>query len=103
MIQCHECECFRHIAAECANTIKKTNKSFVARWSDSDSESSKAKEDVSFNHAGHIKPYYFRYLADLRLNKIEKFVFAKPVTPIRREWRVKKQVMCFVAYSLLAM
>ena len=47
-IQCHECEGFGNIAAECANTVKKNNKSFVTSWSDSDSESSKAEEDVSF-------------------------------------------------------
>lgn len=45
-IQCRECEGFRHIQAECANTLKKNKKSHVVSWSDDDSDSSK-KEDES--------------------------------------------------------
>ena len=36
-IQCRECERFVHNQAECANTLKK-NKSYVANWSDEDSD-----------------------------------------------------------------
>ena len=44
-IQCRECEGFGHIQAECANTLKKKNKSLNATWSDGDSDGS--REDDS--------------------------------------------------------
>ena len=37
-IQCRECEGFGHIQAECANTLKKKNKSMNSTWSDGDSD-----------------------------------------------------------------
>ena len=40
-IQCRECEGFGHIQAECANTLKKKNKSPNATWSGRDSDCSK--------------------------------------------------------------
>ena len=43
-IQCRECEGFGHIQAECANTLKKKNKSLNATWSDEDSDCSKEDE-----------------------------------------------------------
>lgn len=45
-IQCRECHGFGHIQAECANTLKKRNKSYNTRtWSDEDSE----EEDIIDN------------------------------------------------------
>ena len=46
-IQCQECEGFGHIQAECANTLKKKNKSLNATWSDGDSDCSK-EDDTDF-------------------------------------------------------
>ena len=43
-IQCWEYEGFWHIQAECANTLKKKNKSLNATWSDDDSDCSKEEE-----------------------------------------------------------
>ena len=37
-IQCRECEGFGHIQSECANTLKKKEKSLKTTWSDSDSD-----------------------------------------------------------------
>ncbi|XP_057432497.1 uncharacterized protein LOC130725270 [Lotus japonicus] len=37
-IQCHECEGFGHIKAECPTYMKKQSKGMVATWSDDDSE-----------------------------------------------------------------
>ena len=36
-VQCRECEGFGNIQAECANTLKKNNKSYNTTWSDEDS------------------------------------------------------------------
>ena len=46
-VQCYECEGFDHIVSECANTLKKNNKSLVASQSDSYSESSKVEDEVN--------------------------------------------------------
>ncbi|XP_062080574.1 uncharacterized protein LOC133785341 [Humulus lupulus] len=45
-IQCRECDGFRHIQAEYANTFKK-KKALVATWSDSDEEKSSSSSDRS--------------------------------------------------------
>ena len=37
-IQCRECDCFGHRQTECANTLKKKNKSLKATWSNRDSD-----------------------------------------------------------------
>ena len=47
-IQCRECEGFGHIQSECANTLKKSNKSFNSTWSDGDSDGS--REEAHFSH-----------------------------------------------------
>ena len=44
-IQCKECESFRHIQSECANTRKKKNKTLKSTWSDEESEGSQ-EEDI---------------------------------------------------------
>ena len=43
-IQCRECEGFGHIQSECANTRKKSNKSFNSTWSDEDSDGNREEE-----------------------------------------------------------
>ena len=43
-IQCRECEGFKHLQAECANNLKKKNKSLNATWSDGDSYCSREDE-----------------------------------------------------------
>ncbi|XP_062103981.1 uncharacterized protein LOC133815118 [Humulus lupulus] len=45
-IQCRECDGFRHIQVECANTLKK-KKALAATWSDSDEEKSSSSSDGS--------------------------------------------------------
>ncbi|KAM0995716.1 hypothetical protein ACFX2C_005812 [Malus domestica] len=46
-VQCHECQGYKHIASECANTIKrkeKKNKAMKVTWSDSDSGDASSSE-----------------------------------------------------------
>ena len=46
-IQCHECEGYGHIKAECPTFLKKQKKGMVVTWSDDDSEDE--GEDVTAN------------------------------------------------------
>ncbi|XP_024018312.1 uncharacterized protein LOC112090655 [Morus notabilis] len=53
-IQCRECDSYGHIQSECANTLKKRNKSLNVTWSDEDSEGNQEDDDhvnnyVAFN------------------------------------------------------
>lgn len=57
-IQCHGCEGFGHIQAECANTFKKKGKSFNTTWSDDDSEGSQEGED---KHVSNYTLFNIKY------------------------------------------
>ncbi|XP_062093820.1 uncharacterized protein LOC133799844 [Humulus lupulus] len=46
-IQCRECEGFRHIQAECANTLKKKGRALASTWSDSEEDQNAAEDDSS--------------------------------------------------------
>ena len=50
-IQCHECEGYGHIKAECPTFLKKQKKGMVVTWSDDDSEDE--GEDVTANVEGN--------------------------------------------------
>lgn len=49
-IQCHECQGYGHIQAECANTLKKKNKSYVTTLSDSDSDGNTSDDGGKDTH-----------------------------------------------------
>ncbi|KAI3445438.1 hypothetical protein Pfo_002103 [Paulownia fortunei] len=59
-IQCHECEGFGHIQAECVNTLKWMGKSLTTTWSDEESEESQENDHMAFsskimnNHREHV-------------------------------------------------
>ena len=48
-IQCRECEGFRHIQFECANTQKKKNKALKSTWSDKESKGSQEEDELICN------------------------------------------------------
>lgn len=50
IIQCHECQEFGHIQVECANTLKRQNKSYNTTLSDEESDDSSDEEKEENNN-----------------------------------------------------
>ena len=49
-IQCRECEGFGNIQSECANTLKKKEKSLKTTWSDNESDDSEKDDNNIINY-----------------------------------------------------
>ena len=57
-IQCHECEGFGHIRAECPTYLKKQKKNLFVTWSEEDSESDLEES------AKYVKAFTGKYVSD---------------------------------------